>query len=55
MVEEDEEVLLGKQAKLDDHEDRVTYLMSRLLDFWVEEKKVAVPSVATLLSLLRSG
>ena len=46
VVEEDEGVLLREQAKLDDHEDRVTDLMSRLLDLGVEEKKVAAPSVA---------
>ena len=45
MVEEDEGVLLEEQAKLDDHEDKVTDLMSRLLDLGVEEKKVAAPSV----------
>ena len=46
LVEEGEEVLLEEQAKLDDHEDRVTDLMSRLLDLGVEERKVAMPYVA---------
>ena len=46
LVEEDEKVLLEEQAKLDDHEDRVTDLMSRLLNLGVGEKKVATPSVA---------
>ena len=48
LVKEDEEVLLKEQAMLDDHEDRVTDLMSRLLDLEVEERKdtstVANPS-----------
>ena len=46
LVEVDEKVLLEEQAKLDDHEDRVTDLISHLLDFGVEEKKIAAPSVA---------
>ena len=46
LVEEDEGVLLEEQAKLDDHEDRVTDLMSCLLDLWVEKKKLPAPSVA---------
>ena len=46
LVEEDEKVLLEEQAKLDDHKQRVTDLMSRLLDLGVGEKKVAKPSVA---------
>ena len=36
LVEEDEGVLLEEQAKLDDHEDRVTDVISRLLDLGVE-------------------
>ena len=46
LVEEDEGVLLEEQAKLDDHEDRVTDFMSHLLDLGVEERKVTAPSVA---------
>ena len=46
LVEEDKEVLLEEQAKLNDHEDKLTDLMSRLLDLGVEEEKVATPSVA---------
>ena len=46
LVEEDEEVLLEEQAKLDDHKDKVTDLMSCLLDLGVEERKVTKPSVA---------
>ena len=46
LVEEDEELLLEEQAKLDDHEDRVTNIMSRLLDLEVEERKATTPSVA---------
>ena len=45
LVEDDEKVLLEEQAKLDHHEDRVTDLMSHLLDLGVEEEKVATPSV----------
>ena len=36
LVEEDEGVLLEELAKLDDHEDKVTDLMSRLLDLGAE-------------------
>ena len=39
-------MLLEEQAKLDNHEDRVTYPMSHLLDIGVGEEKVAMPSVA---------
>ena len=46
LVEEDEGVLLEEQAKLDDHEDRVTDLMSRLLDLGVKEGKVTTSTVA---------
>ena len=46
LVEEDEEVLLEEQVKLDDHEDRVTDFMSCLLDVGVGERKVATASVA---------
>ena len=46
LVEEEKEVLLEEQAKLDDDEDRVTDLMSRLLKLGVEDEKVETPSVA---------
>ena len=46
LVEEDEAVLLEEQAKLDDHEDRVTDLMSRLLELGVGDEKIVTPSVA---------
>ena len=39
LVEEDKQVLLEEQAKLDDHEDRVTDLMSRLLDLGGRRKE----------------
>ena len=40
MVEEDEDVLMEEQAKLDDHEDKIADLMSRLLELGVEDEKV---------------
>ena len=43
VVEEDEGILMEEQAKLDDHEDRVTNLMSRLLKLSVEEEKFQIP------------
>ena len=46
LVKEDEEVLLEEQAMLDDHEDRVTDLISRLLDLEVEERKDTTSTVA---------
>ena len=46
LVDKDEEVLLEEQAKLDDHEDKVTDLMSHLLNLGLEKRKVATPSVA---------
>ena len=46
LIKEDEGVLLEEQAKLDDHEDKVTELMSRRHDLRVEEKKVTAPFVA---------
>ena len=45
LVEGDDK-LEEEQAKLDDHEDRVTDLMSRLLDLGVTQDKVATPPVA---------
>ena len=46
LVEEDEEVLLEEQAKLDDHEDKVTDLMNPVLKLGGGEENVATPSVA---------
>ena len=46
LVEEDKKVLLEEQAKLHDHENRATDLMSHLLDLRVGEDNVATPSVA---------
>ena len=40
LVEDDEDVLKQEQVKLDDHEDKITDLMSRLLDLGVSEEKV---------------
>ena len=45
-IEEDEKVLLEEQTKLDEHQDRVTNLMSRLLNLRLGEDKVAMPFVA---------
>ena len=46
LIEEDKGVLLDEQAKLDDHEDRVTGLMSRPTRSRVEEGNVTMPFVA---------
>ena len=43
---EDEVVLIEEQAKLEDHEDKVFDIMSRLLELGVEEEKVPMSSVA---------
>ena len=45
LIEEDEDVLREEQAKLDDHEDKVTDLMSRLVELGIEEEKVPIPSM----------
>ena len=45
LVEEDKGVLMEEQAKLDDHEDKVADLMSRLLKLGIEEEKVPMSSV----------
>ena len=55
LVEEDEQVVMKEQAKLDDNEDRVTDLKSRLLDLRAEEKKVAATSVANPSKPFESG
>ena len=39
LVKENEELLLEEQAKLDDHQNRVTNLMSRLLDLGGRRKE----------------
>ena len=46
LVEENDGVLLEEQAKLDDDQDRVTDLMSYLLNLGVGEEKVATLSDA---------
>ena len=46
-------MLLVEQAKLDDHEHRVTDLMSHLLNLGVGEEKVAMPFVAVSSKTLK--